>query len=153
MLPRTRSNHMDACPFCDRSTVEGRIIAETGLMMAFPTNIPITPGHTLIVPKRHAATFDDLSLQEKISLEQMRGAIVGALAKTMGAQGFNYAWNEGAVAGQSVPHFHLHIVPRTAGDAGVLGYEPREFLYRPGSRNESPEAELAEVAQQLREAL
>lgn len=144
---------MDACPFCDRSTVGERIIVETGLMMAFPTNIPITPGHTLIVPKRHAATFDDLSLQEKISLEQMRGEIVGALTKAMGAQGFNYAWNEGSVAGQSVPHFHLHIVPRTVGDAGVLGYEPREFLYRPGSRNVSPETELRDVAQQLREAL
>jgi len=61
-----------------------------------------------------------------------------ALKKALVAEGFNFAWNEGAVAGQTVPHFNLHIVPRTTGDSGIWEYEPREFLYRPGSRAASP---------------
>lgn len=57
------------------------------------------------------------------------------------------------MAGQTVPHFHLHIVPRKQGDAGILEYEPRKFLYRPGSREEGPEAELQSVAAQIRAVL
>jgi diadenosine tetraphosphate (Ap4A) HIT family hydrolase len=76
--------------------------------------------------------------------------VKNGLKKTFGAQGFNIAWNEGALAGQSVPHLHIHVVPRIEGDAGIYEYEPRKFLYRPGSRNESPEGELEEVAGLIR---
>jgi diadenosine tetraphosphate (Ap4A) HIT family hydrolase len=72
-----------------------------------------------------------------------------ALRATFGAEGFNHAWNEGAAAGQSIPHFHLHIIPRTAGDAGVLEYEPRKFIYRPGSREATPEAELQAITKEI----
>lgn len=68
----------------------------------------------------------------------------------MEAEGFNFAWNEGKDYGQSVPHFHLHVVPRSPGDEGITEYEPRKFLYRPGSREDSPETELAAVAAEIR---
>ncbi len=57
--------------------------------------------------------------------------------------------NDEKVAGQSVPHFHLHIVPRQEGDTGIYQYDPRQFLYRPGSRAESPELELQEISHLL----
>lgn len=69
------------------------------------------------------------------------------------AEGFNYAWNESEIAGQSVPHVHLHILPRKEGDLGIVGYEPRVFLYRPGSRAISPEEELAEIAARMRSVM
>ena len=65
-------------------------------------------------------------------------------------EGFNFAWNEGSVAGQTVPHFHLHIVPRKKRDAGITEYEPRVFLYRPGSRADSQHEELVSFAKELR---
>ena len=68
-------------------------------------------------------------------------------------EGFNFAWNDGPIAGQSVPHFHLHVLPRKQGDTGITEYEPRQFLYRPGSREASPEAELAAIAKMIQEHL
>jgi diadenosine tetraphosphate (Ap4A) HIT family hydrolase len=72
--------------------------------------------------------------------------IKNALKKSFDADGFNVAWNEGVSAGQTVDHLHIHIVPRKAGDAGIYEYEPRKFLYRPGSRIKSPKRELREIA-------
>ena len=129
------------------------MIAENDLAWAFPTNIPITPGHTLVIPKRCVALFDDMTDAERAAIFDLADTIKGALRKVLGTQGFNLAWNEGTVAGQTVPHFHLHIVPRTEGDTGIYEYEPRKFLYRTGSREETPEEELSEVARQLRQAL
>jgi hypothetical protein len=76
-----------------------------------------------------------------------------SLKKAFGAEGFNFAWNDGKNCGQSVPHFHLHIVPRKEGDAGVYEYEPRKFLYRPGEREATPEEELKMVAEIIKENL
>lgn len=59
----------------------------------------------------------------------------------------------GENAGQTVPHFHLHVVPRKSGDSGILQYEPRVFLYRPGSRAISPSEELHQTAENIRNNL
>jgi diadenosine tetraphosphate (Ap4A) HIT family hydrolase len=90
---------------------------------------------------------------ERAAIFNLAEIIKQALRESFGAKGFNVAWNEEEMAGQSVPHFHLHIVPRTAGDTGILEYEPRKFLYRPGSRETSSEAELRGVAQQIKSTL
>ena len=141
------------CAYCELDVIKKREIIGNDLAWAFPTNIPIVPGHTLIVPRRCVARYEDLSLEEKTALETMRVQIVEALKKQFGAQGFNFAWNDGKLAGQSVPHFHLHVLPRKEGDTGITKYEPREFLYRPGRREDSPEEELQEIARIIREAL
>jgi diadenosine tetraphosphate (Ap4A) HIT family hydrolase len=141
------------CVFCTQHDIAERVITENAHAHAFPTNIPITPGHTLIVPKRHVQTISELTELERNDVFDLAETIKGALRKGFGAQGFNHAWNESEIAGQSVPHFHLHIVPRTPGDTGVLQYEPRDFLYRPGSRAATPQQELIDVAMLIRAAL
>ena len=130
--------------------IKDRSIAENKTAWAFLTNIPITPGHALISPKRVVETMEELTEKEILDIFALAAAVKKALMKTFGAEGFNLAWNEGSKYGQSVPHFHLHIVPRTPGDEGITEYEPRKFLYRPGSREDSPEAELAAVAAKIR---
>lgn len=142
-----------ACVYCDSPEIAARRIVENEFALAFPTNIPITPGHTLVIPKRHVGTYEALTDHELTSLFELAASIQSALRKTFGAEGFNCAFNVDEVAGQSIPHFHLHIVPRKAGDTGITMYEPREFLYRPGDRASSPEEELRAVAAQIREAL
>jgi diadenosine tetraphosphate (Ap4A) HIT family hydrolase len=141
------------CTFCGNKDIQNRIIIENDFVWAIPTNIPITIGHTLIMPKRCVQTFAKLTLEETKSIFDFAEEIKKALMKKFHATGFNVAWNEGKVAGQSVPHFHLHIVPRSEGDTGIHKYEPREFLYRPGSREPTPEQELQAVANTLKNAL
>ncbi|HEY4498995.1 MAG TPA: HIT domain-containing protein [Candidatus Paceibacterota bacterium] len=133
------------CAFCESKDIQSRVIVRNELAFAFPTNIPITPGHVLVCPKRCVATFDELTNEEIISIMNLRKQLRESLKKVFGAKGFNYAWNEGGVAGQAVRHIHLHIVPRKEGDSGITDYEPRKFLYRPGSRETSPDTELNQV--------
>ncbi len=141
------------CVYCELPDIKNRTIVENDLAWAFPTNIPITPGHVLVIPKRCVAKYEEMTPEEKLAVEDLRMKLVTAIKKIYGAEGFNFAWNEAKLAGQSVPHFHLHIVPRKEGDTGVYEYEPRKFLYRPGSREETPEAELNIVAKEIKAAI
>jgi len=141
------------CDFCDDGGVNRRIVIEDKLAFAFPTYTPIVPGHMIVCPKRHVQYYEDLLSKEKAAIEKLRVKLKAALTKVFHAEGFNYAWNEEKIGGQSVPHFHLHIVPRKKGDAGIHRYEPAQFLYRPGARDISPEEELLQVAEALKAAL
>jgi diadenosine tetraphosphate (Ap4A) HIT family hydrolase len=139
------------CDFCNLTALESRIAQENDLAYVIPTNAPIVPGHLLVLPKRHVQYYEELQAEEKNAIEALRVWAKEKLQKVFQAEGFNYAWNEEEIGGQSVPNFHLHVVPRKEGDAGVLTYEPREFLYRPRTRAKSPDEELEEVARELRE--
>lgn len=143
------------CAFCEIVAVseKDRIILENDLAYAFPTNIPVVPGHLLIVPKRCVANFGDLTREERDAIFDLRTKLSVALKKVFAAEGFNYAWNEGELAGQAVFHLHFHMLPRKEGDAGITEYEPRKFLYRPGSRAESPAAELLEVVEMIKKEI
>ncbi len=141
------------CIFCESSEIKERSIISGDLAWAFPTNIPIVPGHTLICPKRCVKRFEDLSRDEKEALEKLRINICQSLRKVFGAEGFNFAWNEGENCGQSVLHLHLHVLPRKKGDTGVYEYEPRKFLYRTGDRKSSPDEELIAVAKLIANGL
>jgi diadenosine tetraphosphate (Ap4A) HIT family hydrolase len=141
------------CPFCTQPDIKERTILKNKYVFAFPTNIPIVPGHVLITPVRHVATFAETTLNERKELFAMMAKLQVALKREFKAQGFNFAWNEGPVAGQTVMHFHLHLLPRKKGDEGVMKYEPREFLYRPGSRETSPHNELLAIAERIKKQI
>lgn len=138
------------CVYCTNPDIKAREIIGDNLAWAFPTNIPIVPGHVLVAPRRCIAKYEDLTDAERRAIETMRQKMASVLKKVFAAEGFNFAWNDGKLAGQSVPHFHLHILPRKEGDTGITEYEPRQFLYRPGYREASPEAELREIGRLIR---
>ena len=144
---------MKNCAYCTLPEIKERMVAENELALAFPTNIPITLGHILIIPKRCVAKYEELTAQEKDAIERLRLIITKALKVTFGAQGFNFAWNDGKIAGQSVPHFHLHVIQRKEGDTGIYEYEPRKFIYRPGEREISPETELLSIRDMIKNAI
>jgi diadenosine tetraphosphate (Ap4A) HIT family hydrolase len=139
--------------FINDPTISERTVAENELAIAFLGKMPIVPGHTLICPKREIAKSEDITPEEWRDILELKEAVCKKLKNVFQSEGFNFAWNEGELAGQSVAHFHLHVLPRKMGDAGILEYEPRMFLYRPGVRDLSPQEELASIAQLLRNSL
>lgn len=133
--------------------IKDRLVAKNNLAFALLTYMPIVPGHSLICPIRIVEASSGLTQEEWQSIIDLKYSLCTALKRVFQADGFNFAWNEGVSAGQSVPHFHLHVVPRTNGDTGVWQYDPRIFLYRPGSRAISPADELNEIASLIRQQL
>jgi diadenosine tetraphosphate (Ap4A) HIT family hydrolase len=142
-----------ACVYCTNEDIKKREIISNGLAWAFSTNIPITPGHLLITPKRCAATLSELTKEERLAVLDLADKLMPILIKIYESTGFNCAWNQGKLAGQSVPHFHLHIIPRKDGDTGILGYDPRSFIYRTGDREPLPEEELINIRDKIKKWL
>lgn len=134
----------------DNAKIKERTIGRNHLAFAFLSHMPIVPGHLLICPIRIVESSEKLRGEEWQAILDLQLQACQALRKTLNAEGFNFAWNLGEMAGQTVPHFHLHVVPRKAGDTGILQYEPRVFLYRPGSRAISPLEELEQTAALIR---
>lgn len=137
----------------ENPTIKERTIECNHLAFAFLSHMPIVPGHLLICPIRIVPSCEELAIEEWQAILDLQHRVCHALRKTFNAEGFNFAWNMGEMAGQTVSHFHLHVVPRKTGDTGILQYEPRVFLYRPGSREVSPLEELGQTAALIRNNL
>ncbi|MEJ8571048.1 HIT family protein [Microbaculum marinum] len=130
------------CIFC--AIVAGRapahIVLENDLVAAFLDINPVTPGHVLIVPKRHAASLADLTFIENASVFQAGKDIASALRSSgLQCEGINYFVADGAAAFQEVFHFHLHVFPRYRGDSFRIDADwsnPPEFaaLSEPADR-------------------
>ena len=91
---------------------------ENDLAYAMYDALPVSPYHSLIIPKRHTESYFDLNDKEVLAcnslLQQMREIVLG---KGKGITDFNIGVNAGKAAGQSVFHSHLHLIPRRVGDA------------------------------------
>lgn len=84
--------------------------------MAIRDSFPITPGHTLLIPRRHVASLFGLTMVEWVELGQLLTEVRTALLAEYHPDGFNIGINEGTAAGQTVMHLHLHLIPRYHGD-------------------------------------
>ncbi|MEK7588764.1 MAG: HIT family protein [Patescibacteria group bacterium] len=146
-------NSIKDCKYCTLPEIKERTIIENDLAWAFPTNIPITTGHTLVSPKRCVQKLEDLTKDERLAVLELADKIMSALKTSFNAEGFNCAWNQEKLAGQSIPHFHLHIIPRKEGDTGVLGYDPRSMLYRTGDREPTSEEDLNKIKEIIQDNL
>jgi histidine triad (HIT) family protein len=123
--------------------VQAHLVVDEPAFVAFLDHRPVFDGHTLVVPRTHYATLAETPEALLGPLLDVGRRVAAAQKKTLGAQGALFALNE--VVSQSVPHVHLHVVPRRAGD-GLRG-----FLW-PRHRYENDEV-AAGVAALLREAL
>jgi len=90
---------------------------------------PVTLGHTLVIPRRHIETAFEASAQEQAELWRAIDAVKAALDVRYSPDGYNVGFNAGAVAGQTVAHAHIHVIPRRRGDmpdprGGVRGVIP-----------------------------
>jgi diadenosine tetraphosphate (Ap4A) HIT family hydrolase len=111
----------EACSFCERLTAR-ELTAENQLAAAFPDVFPLTLGHTLIVPRRHVADLFDLDAAEQAAMWDLLVPVKRALDEMHHPDGYNLGLNNGAVAGQTIVHIHVHVIPRYRGDvADPLG--------------------------------
>ena len=123
-----------ACPFC--ALTNRRIVATNDLAVAVRDEYPVSPGHTLIVPKRHSGSFFAISVEERKAMLELLDAAKAALDVEFQPDGYNIGINDGAAAGQTVAHLHMHLIPRYAGDrpdprGGVRWILPEKAKYWP----------------------
>ncbi len=121
------------CPFCER-IADGLTGLSRGSAVAISDAFPVSPGHTLIVPRRHEADLLQLSEEEFADLWSLAREVCEQLRIEHGAQSFNLGVNVGAEAGQTIAHVHLHVIPRYPGDVedprgGVRHVIPRLAPY------------------------
>ncbi|MER8626100.1 DEAD/DEAH box helicase family protein [Mesorhizobium sp. M1143] len=106
--------HDENCPFC--SVDPERLAFQNEFLIAVWDRFPVSDGHMLIVPKRHAEGWEDLDQSEKTALISAVDQAINLIRSSYGTDGFNVGFNHGAAAGQTVFHFHLHVIPRRSGD-------------------------------------
>lgn len=117
------------CIFCKivNKKADAEILYEDDKVMAFLDIKPLNFGHTLVIPKKH---FDDIfSIEEKAFNEVLRiaGIISKAIAKGLKLEGMNLISNNGRIAGQSVFHFHVHLIPRSISDGHRVKFKTKDY--------------------------
>jgi len=109
------------CIFCKiaQKEIACDIIYEDDTTFAFLDIEPRAPGHTIVIPKIHAATITDLSDKDIASLFKTVKTVVSLLKHARAPDGFTIGINHGESAGQVVQHIHIHIIPRWRNDGGI----------------------------------
>lgn len=125
-------NRIPNCPFCHLAS--RKIIAEDELTVTFFDEFPISPGHTLIIPKQHIASL--FLLEENIQIALLRALNHAKihLTNSLNPNGFNIGINDGTAAGQMIFHLHIHLIPRYQGDCsdprgGIRWIFPDKAVY------------------------
>lgn len=122
------------CPFCE-AMLKKRMVMEYGEVFAVLDKYPVTEGHHLVISKRHILDYFAMSYNEKRDAEMLLSLLKRQIiSDDPSVQGFNVGMNCGEVAGQTVMHAHIHLIPRRAGDTaeprgGVRGCVPGKRGY------------------------
>lgn len=115
---------------CCATWDDNELIAETPLMRAVLDAYPVTEGHALVVPKRHVIRFVDLTTEEILELfDLIEGTVRTIITDTAD---FTIGVNDGLAAGRTVPHLHVHVIPRRAGDVADPRGGVRQLLLPAG---------------------
>lgn len=97
---------------------------------------PASKGHALVLPKNHADDLFDLCEEDRAAVLSVAAKVAEAMKKSLSCSGINIVQNNGESAGQTVRHFHLHIIPRYDGDSAMV-------LWKPGKSEPKEQAEIA----------
>lgn len=120
------------CPFCSPNPEV--VFYESDLVIGLWDQYPVSPGHALLIPRRHVAGWFDASPEEQQALTSALDAARAEILKTHQPDAFNIGINSGKAAGQTVPHLHVHLIPRYTGDSddprgGVRFVRPEKAKY------------------------
>lgn len=104
-----------ACLFCDPCSVD-TLVGQNSSAFAILDGYPVSPGHTLVIPRRHVADILNLDSNEMSEVLRLVGEVIARLKSEAQPDGFNVGVNIGRAAGQTVMHAHVHVIPRFEGD-------------------------------------
>ncbi|KQW36577.1 HIT family protein [Rhizobacter sp. Root404] len=102
------------CLFC--TLPRKRVLGENAHAVWIRDGFPVSPGHSLVIPKRHIGSYFDTSEAERTAMHALLVEAKRAVDAELGPQGYNIGVNDSLAAGQTVPHLHIHLIPRYAGD-------------------------------------
>ena len=130
------------CPFC--RIPEERVIDGDQHTFVVADAFPVSPGHTLVIPRRHIADFFELTDAELLSAKALLNGARKRLMDALRPDGFNVGVNVGGAAGQTIYHVHVHLIPRFVGDVaspdgGVRNVIPGRGSYQPETGEERNE--------------
>lgn len=122
------------CIFCEIKKAKSRIILENSHAFAISDQYPVSQGHTLIILKRHIASLFEASSEEITAIFDLGKQVQKLLSKEYKPDAYNVGFNDLEAAGQSIPHCHMHIIPRYKGDVknprgGIRGVIPGKQNY------------------------
>lgn len=103
-----------SCPFC--TLPYERVVQENEYALWIYDGFPVSLGHSLIIPKRHVGSFFDVSAEERMAMLALLDQAKVAVDDQYHPNAYNIGINDGAAAGQTVPHLHLHLIPRYNAD-------------------------------------
>lgn len=120
------------CFFCNLPPA--RIVMKNELAMAMRDDHPVSPGHTLVMPKRHVGSLFETTTEERLAILELMDNAKRGLDGEFRPAAYNLGLNDGAAAGQSIPHVHFHLIPRYEGDradprGGVRWILPEKAKY------------------------
>ena len=120
------------CIFCSIS--KDHVLIDHPLAFAKSDGYPVSKGHTLIIPRRHVASFFETTEEERLAMMKLLDEVKTMLDREHRPDGYNIGINNGAVSGQTVMHLHMHLIPRYAGDrpdprGGVRWILPEKAAY------------------------
>ena len=130
-MPATQ-NTIPECPFCHLPA--DRIVLANDLAIGIRDGFPVSNGHTLIMPKRHVGSFFETTTDERTALFDLLDTAKNALATELQPAAYNIGINDGPAAGQTVPHLHIHLIPRYTNDdpdprGGIRKIFPKKAQY------------------------
>ena len=102
------------CPFCNLP--KERVWFDSQDSLAILDGFPLTTGHTLVIPRRHVGSIFELPQEELTHLSAVVAKVRKILKAKYQPDAFNIRINDGPAAGQTIPHAHIHVIPRKAGD-------------------------------------
>jgi len=117
------------CIFCKiaNGEIPAATLYEDDVFRVFMDLGPATKGHALIVPKDHYSDLFELPEETAAAAIKLAKKLGAQIRDALHADGMNIVQNNGAAAGQTVAHFHLHMIPRYADDGQKIGWQPREI--------------------------
>jgi diadenosine tetraphosphate (Ap4A) HIT family hydrolase len=132
VLIQSLSMSAKTCPFCVLDPA--RILVEDELCVVYKDGFPVSPGHTVVIPKRHFPTLFEATEAEQMALLRALNHCKTLLDELHHPDGYNIGINHGTAGGQSVPHLHIHVIPRYLGDkadpkGGVRWVLPEKAKY------------------------